>query len=53
METVASLVKARLDRVYRRIDRHGIPHANLFLAYFELKARAEGGPKAAGKPEPE
>ena len=40
VETVARLVKARLEKVYRRIDRHGIAHTNLFLAYFELKARA-------------
>jgi hypothetical protein len=53
VETVARLVKVRLDKVYRRIDRHGIAHTNLFLAYFELKARAEGGAESEGKPETE
>jgi hypothetical protein len=53
VETVARLVKARLDKVYRRIDRHGIAHTNLFLAYFELKAMAESGGEPGGNSEAE
>lgn len=53
VETVARLVKARLEKVHRRIDRHGIAHTNLFLAYFELTARTEGGGEPGGTPDPE
>lgn len=42
-ETVLTIVEKKVNQAHNRIDRHEIRHTNLFLAYFELKARLEKG----------
>jgi hypothetical protein len=36
-------VRKKLRKAHTRIDRQDARHRNLFLAYFELKARSEKG----------
>jgi hypothetical protein len=38
-EAVLKIVKKKLTKAHTRIDRQEARHRNLFLAYFELKAR--------------
>lgn len=39
-EAVLKTVRKKLDKAHTRIDRQDARHRNLFLAYFELKARS-------------
>lgn len=40
-ETVLRIVRKKLDKAHRRVDRQESRHRNLFLAYGELKERSE------------
>jgi nitrate reductase assembly molybdenum cofactor insertion protein NarJ len=40
-ETVLKIVESRLGQAHARIDRHDTRFMNLFLAYFDLKDRAD------------
>jgi hypothetical protein len=42
-ETVLKIVEKKVNQAHNRIDRHEIRHTNLFLAYFDLKARSKKG----------
>jgi hypothetical protein len=42
-EAVLKVVKKKLKKAHVRIDRQDSRHRNLFVAYFELKGRAEEG----------
>jgi hypothetical protein len=42
-EAVLKIVRKKLTKAHTRIDRQHTRHRNLFLAYFELKARSEKG----------
>jgi rubrerythrin len=42
-EAVLKIVRKKLRKAHTRIDRQDARHRNLFLAYFELKARSEKG----------
>lgn len=42
-EAVLKIVKKKLRKAHTRIDRQDARHRNLFLAYFELKARSDEG----------
>lgn len=44
-EAVLKIVKKKLKKAHVRIDRQEGEHRNLFLAYFELKARSEEKPE--------
>jgi hypothetical protein len=44
-EAVLKIVRKKLAKAHSRIDRQNARHRNLFLAYFELKARSEKGGK--------
>lgn len=43
METALTVIEKKLTKAYNRIDKHDAHHTNLFLAYFDLKGKAEGG----------
>jgi Na+/phosphate symporter len=40
-ETILKIVEKKLRKTHIRIDKQETRHRNLFLAYFELKARSE------------
>jgi rubrerythrin len=40
-EAVLKVVRKKLRKAHTRIDRQESRHRNLFLAYFELKARSD------------
>jgi hypothetical protein len=42
-EAVLKVVRKKLNKAHVRIDRQERSHRNVFLAYFELKERAEAG----------
>jgi hypothetical protein len=44
-EAVLKIVRKKLRKAHTRIDRQESRHRNLFLAYFELKARSEKATK--------
>jgi len=42
-ETALKLIEKKLKTAYNRIDKHDARHTNLFLAYFDLKDKTDGG----------
>lgn len=40
-DTVLRIIEKKLRKASRAIDRHGRRHSNLFLAYFELRRKAD------------
>jgi hypothetical protein len=40
-ETILKIVEKKLNKAHIRVDRQETCHRNLFLAYFDLKARSE------------
>lgn len=40
-ETACKVIEDKLSEAYNRIDKHDRRHTNLFLAYFDLKSKAE------------
>jgi hypothetical protein len=42
-EAVLKIVRKKLKKAHARIDRQDTRHQKLFVAYFELKGRAEEG----------
>ena len=42
-ETGLKVIEKKLKKAYNRIDRHDMRHTNLFLAYFNLRAKSDEG----------
>ena len=42
-ETGLKVIEKKLKKAYNRIDKHDRRHTNLFLAYFNLRAKSEEG----------
>ena len=43
IETALKAIEKKLKKAFNRIDRHDRRHTNLFLAYFNLRAKSEEG----------
>jgi hypothetical protein len=42
-ETGLKVIEKKLKKAYNRIDKHDRRHTNLFLAYFDLRAKSDEG----------
>ena len=45
IDTALRVIEKKLSKAYNRIDKHDRRHTNLFLAYFDLRGKADEGRK--------
>lgn len=45
IDTALRVIEKKLGKAYNRIDKHDTRHTNLFLAYFDLRDKADEGSK--------